>query len=218
MLRLIVLLLLLANAGFFAWSRGLLAPWGLAPAQQSEPHRLGQQIRPEALRILGGDEARRIEAASLPPARPQECLQAGPFQDGQAAGLKQLLAPWPAGSWLLEPVVEPAHWIVYMGKYPDADNVSRKKNELRQIGVAFEALSNPSLEPGLSLGGFTTEEAARRQLEVLSGRGVRSAKVVQERAEVRGQLLRLPAMDDGLRPRLEELQPALNGNSLRPCR
>ena len=61
MLRLIVLLLLLANAAYFAWSQGLLAPWGIAPAQQSEPQRLEQQIKPQALRILAPDEARRLE-------------------------------------------------------------------------------------------------------------------------------------------------------------
>ena len=36
MLRLVALLLLLANAGYFAWSQGLLVPWGVGPAQQAE--------------------------------------------------------------------------------------------------------------------------------------------------------------------------------------
>jgi hypothetical protein len=219
MLRLTVLLLLLANAAYFGWSQGLLAPWGIAPAEQSEPQRLGQQIRPQALRILGSEEARSLDvAAAGPTSRPQECLQAGLFEQGQLAGLKQVLEPWPAGSWVLEPALEPAHWIVSMGKYPDAENVSRKKAELRQIGVSFEDLSQPSLEPGLSLGGFATEAAARQQMDALAQRGVRSAKVVQERPELRGQVLKLPAVDDSLRPRLEELRTALNGKNLRPCR
>jgi hypothetical protein len=219
MLRLTVLLLLLANAAFFAWSKGMLAPWGLAPAQQSEPQRLEQQIKPQALRILSSQEARRFESASgASPQATSECLQAGLFADSQAASLKQALGPWPAGSWLFELAVEPAHWIVYIGKFATAENVSRKKAELRQIGVLFEPLSDPSLEPGLSLGGFATEAAATQQLEALSQRGVRSAKVVQERPEQRGQRLKLPAVDDTLRPRLDELRAALNGKSLRPCR
>ena len=72
-----------------------------------------------------------------------------------------------------------------MGKYLTVENVARKKAELRQRGVSFEALSNPSLEPGLSLGGFATEVAAMQHLEVLSERGVRTARVVQERPEKR---------------------------------
>ncbi|MBA3772966.1 MAG: SPOR domain-containing protein [Ramlibacter sp.] len=214
MLRLTLLILVLANAAYFAWAQRLLAPWGLAPAQQSEPHRLMQQIQPQAIKVLPGDEARRIEADGAP----AECLQAGVFEEAQLAGLRQVLERWPSGSWRLDPAAEPARWIVYMGKYLTAENVARKKGELRQIGVSFETLANASLEPGLSLGGHATPAAAARQLEVLSERGVRTAKVVQEREEVRGQMLKLPAIDDSLRPRLDELKPALNGRNLRPCR
>jgi SPOR domain len=218
MLRLTVLLLVLANAMYFAWSQGLLAPIGIAPAQQSEAQRLEQQIKPQSLRILDKEEASRLEVA-LPGTKPlQECLQAGPLEDAQVALLKQVLGPWPDGSWVLESGIEPAHWIVYIGKYASAENVSRKKAELRQIGVSFEALSDPALEPGLSLGGFATEAAARQHMEALSQRGVRSAKVLRERAEQRAQWVKFPAVDDGLRPRLEDLRPALNGKNLRPCR
>lgn len=218
MLRLLVLLLLLANGAYYAWSGGLLANWDLAPAQQAEPQRLTQQLKPEALRILTLDEARRIESAAGSAARTPECLQAGLFDDSELGALRQALESWPPGSWSLEPTTEPARWIVYMGKYLTAESVTRKRAELRQLGVSFETLSNPTLEPGLSLGGFASQGAATQQLEVLTQRGVRTAKVVQERAELRGQLLKLPALDDGLRPRLEELRPALGGKSLRPCR
>jgi hypothetical protein len=217
MLRLTVLLLVLANAGFYAWSHGMLRALGLAPAQQSEPHRLEQQIQPSSLRILRGEEARRLETASAVVPRGTECLQAGPFEDAQLAGLRQALAPWPAALWRLEPLVEPGRWIVYMGKYATAENTARKKAELRQIGVSFEALSDPSLEPGLSLGGFASQAEANLQLENFLQRGVRSAKVVQERSEPRGQLLKF-SVDESLRPRLDELRPALNGKQLRPCR
>ena len=48
---------------------------------------------------------------------------------------------------------------------------------LRARGVAFEPLSNPALEPGLSLGGFTTQDEATVQLKALAERGV-NARVV----------------------------------------
>ena len=51
MLRLLVVVLLLANAGYYAWSQGLLRDWGLAPAEQAEPQRLQQQR--ESLRHQG---------------------------------------------------------------------------------------------------------------------------------------------------------------------
>ena len=82
----------------------------------------------------------------------------------------------------------------------------------------LENVTTAGLEPGLSLGGFTSQAAAQQQLNALSQRGVRTAKLVQERAEVSGQVLRLPQVDDTLRPRLDELKTALSGKPLRACR
>lgn len=218
MLRLLVLVLLLANGGFFAWSQGYLLPWGIGPAQQSEPQRLGQQIRPESVRVLKPDELRRIETVAAAAPRPPECLQAGPLDEPRLASLRPLLDALPSNAWSLEEAVEPARWIVYMGRYGGVEQVARKRAELRQLSVSFEPLSNPELEPGLSLGGHATQQAAQQQLEQLALRGVRTARVVQERPEQRGQRLLLPAVDDALRPRLEDLKTALNGRPLRPCR
>jgi hypothetical protein len=218
MLRFLVLLLLLANGAYYAWSQGLLLAWGQGPVQQSEPQRLGQQIRPEAVRILKPDEARRLETAVSGAPRAPECLASGPLDEPQLAALRPLLDAWPAASWSLEPGVEPARWIVYMGRYGGVEQVARKRAELRQLGVSFEALSNATLEPGLSLGGFATQAAANDQLAALAERGVRTARVVQERPEVRGLRLMLPAVDEFLRPRLDELRVVLKDKTLRPCR
>ena len=53
-----------------------------------------------------------------------------------------------------------------------------------EIGVPFDRPNNASLEPGLSLGRFSTEDAAQRGLSNLAAKGVRTARVVQERAEL----------------------------------
>ena len=217
MLRLIVLLLLLANGAYYVWAQGLLADWGLAPAQQSEPQRLAQQIRPDALKILPADEAKRVEVAAAVP-KTAECLQAGPFEEAQAAPLRASLASWPAGSWTLEPTVEPANWIVYMGKYPTIEAVNKKKAELRYLGVSFQSVINPTLEFGVSLGGFRAEAEANEQLNQLTQRGVRTARVVMERPEVRGQQLKFPVIDEALRARIDELKTVLAGKALRACR
>lgn len=51
--RFIVLVLVLANLGYFAWSRGSFAALGFQPAGfgETEPHRLERQVRPELLQI-----------------------------------------------------------------------------------------------------------------------------------------------------------------------
>lgn len=218
MLRLLVLLLLLANGGFYAWSQGLLLPWGVGPVQQSEPQRMKEQVRPDTVRVLDANELRQAEVLAAQAPRPPECLASPVLDDGQITPLRTVLDSWPVGAWSLEAVTEPARWIIYMGKYPGVEQVARKRAELRQLGITFEPPGKPELEPGLSLGSFPSEAAANTQLAALAERGVRTARVLQERPEQRGQRLLLPAVDDNLRPRLEELKFGLAGKTLRPCR
>lgn len=218
MLRYLVLVLLLLNGAYFAWAQGLLQSVGLAPASQAEPQRLAQQVKPETLRLLTQQELRQAETPPQPAAKATVCLQAGLFDEAQAAQLRGTLEQaLPAGSWLLEPRSEPARWVVYMGPYPSAEALAKKRAELASLKLNFEAISNPALQGGLSLGGHETQAAATAALTALSRRGVRTARVVQERAEVAGTLLRLPAADEGLRKRLDELKLDWAGKPLEPC-
>jgi hypothetical protein len=96
MLRLLVLLLLAANALWWGWSQGWL-PAGLLPLPledgQREPQRMQAQIRPEAVQLLPTAEARRLTAAA--------CLQAGPYDTAAAAAAEAVLlaAGITAGAW-----------------------------------------------------------------------------------------------------------------------
>ena len=219
MLRFLILLLVLLNVGYFAWTHELLRPYGFAPAMQREPQRLAQQIRPQQLHILSTEEVRSADAAAQVAAKTAECLQAGLLDEAQSAAMRQLAQDTlPAGSWVLDNVVEPARWIVYMGKYPDAQALAKKRGELASLNLRFEPISNPALNFGLSLGGFETEARARSELAALTQRGVRTATVVQERAEVRGSMFRIAQVDEAVRSRLEELNGALAGKPLHSCK
>lgn len=228
MLRLLVLALILVNTGYYAYSHGLLAAYGVAPASQTEPQRMAQQIKPEALRILSPQQVTELETATPPAAQTTanssalasatECLQVGVFNDVQTALLRERLASvLPPGSWVLESALLPARWLVYMGKYNSTDAVAKKKAELGVIGVSFEALDNATLEPGLSLGSFKTQPEAQAELDRIAKKGVKTAKVIQERAELRGQRLKLPAVDSLLRSQLEAIKPQLAGKPLLAC-
>lgn len=215
MLRFLVLILLLANGLYFAWSQNLLQPYGFAPAQQSEPQRVAQQVRPEVLRL--STEQAQQDAPSVA-ATPPVCLQAGLFDEGQVAQLLSALeASLPPAAWQLNDVREPARWIVYMGEYESAQDLAKKRAELTSLKLKVLPLINPDLEFGLSLGAFTTKAAATAELAVLTKRGVRTARVIEERPEVRGTMLRLPTADDEIRARLEDIKPALAGHALSVC-
>lgn len=232
MLRLAAIVLLLANAGYYAWSQGLLRTWGLAPQEQAEPQRMAQQIRPETLRILRVREAAAatpaVAGASAPSAAPAEapsapstptvCLQAGVLDQRQADAVRAAAVALPQGSWRLESTPLPGRWMVYMGRFADDETLDKKRTELRARKVPYDRPNNPTLEPGLSLGRYSTEEAAQRALTTLGNQGVRTAKVVQERPETPAFTLRLPALDSATRAQAEaQLRAALGEKPLRAC-
>ena len=218
MLRLLVLLLLLANCLYFAWGQGFLATLGLAPAQQNEPQRMSQQIAPDAVRLLSPKEFKRIEEQVKVDQSPKECLQAGPFNEAESAKLRQTLGELlPVEAWSLEDAPVAARWIVYLGKYANAEALTKKRSEIAAMNLKTESLDNPALEPGLSLGGFETKADAEASLARLSARGLHTARVVQERTESLAYRLKLPAVGAALKPKLAELRSALADKPLHPC-
>lgn len=256
MLRLVIWLLVLANAGYFAWTQGYLAPLGLAPVEQREPERLQAQLKPEALRLLNGPRveapataavavapatapapaAPAAETAVVPdpvaeparsaapePASPApapavtRCWVAGGFTAPQADALRTALSGTglSRNSWQLSESRTGGRWVVYMGRYND-EQLDRKRAELRLLDVPFRTLPAP-LGPGLALGTYSSAEAAQQGLQDVGKKGVRTARVVQERAEGVVWTLRLPAITDAQRATVTGLGAALAGKKLQPC-
>jgi hypothetical protein len=233
MLRIALLILLLANAGYFAWSQGALTSLGWAPQQHNEPERLQQQLRPETLQLkppaaVANAPAPGVAATApapaapapveAPPAQdgPAQCLQAGIFDDDASDTLRRaLVLQFPEGSWKLDAITQTGRWMVYMGKFADNQALEKKRAELVARKLDHDRAGG-ALEPGLSLGRFSSEEAATRELTQLVRQGVRSARVVQERPDKHGFVLRLPAATPALRAQLEAL-PAFAAKPLRAC-
>jgi len=220
-LRVLVLALLLANAVYFAWGQGLLAAYGFVPARQSEPERLAQQIRPEALQLITSsalapsDQATASPTAALPAG--VQCLQVGVFTEQQARALRPRLQSLPADSWSFESSGDSVRWIIYMGKYVSKEAMNRKRAKLQQLGLSFEPPVSPQLNPGLSLGSFSSKAEAETALEQMNQRGIRSAKVMLERPELPSLWLKLPAADASMRTRLDTLKPQFGGKAVQAC-
>jgi hypothetical protein len=218
MLRLLILALILINGLFFGWSSGLFRVYGFAPEQQSEPQRVAQQIHPEAVRVLSASEMKAIEVQVQADSAPKECLQAGPFDEAQATALRLALEKaLPPGAWQLEGTTLTARWIIYMGKYPNAEVLARKRAELATMNLKIEPLNNPALEMGLSLGGFDSLAGANADLARLNLRGIRTARVVQERMESKIWQLKLPGLTEALKTRMDGIKPALANRMLKKC-
>ena len=279
MLRWVIALLLVANAGYFLWTQGHLAPLGLAPAAEREPERLKGQIRPDLQRLLNAprdgqpmpvpepaqspasvpdtptDEAPAssvpapeptassptLKATPIPVSAPlnaaqpntntialatatatesaRACWQANAFTQAQAERLRVVLAELglAASSWQLVESRSRGRWIVYMGRYDNAEQLERKKIELRGLKVEFRTVSAPGLTPGLALGTFSSEDAAKQALQTAVRDGVRTARVAQERAESVSFALRLPAATPAQRSAVASLGAPMAGKTLQAC-
>lgn len=218
MLRPLALFLFLVNSVYFAWSNGLLSVYGFEPSQQREPQRIEQQIDPEVLHILSATEFKRVEAQVRADLAPKECLQAGPFDDEQAATLRRTLeATLSPNLWQLDTVPIPARWIVYIGRFATEEGLAKKRAELLALDLSSQTPNNPDLQPGLSLGGYDNQKTANAELARLHQRGIRTARVVLERAEGHSILLKLPTVSEALKPQLNAVKPALFGKALRSC-
>jgi hypothetical protein len=249
MLRLLVLFLIVANGLLYVWSSGYLDAWGVkSTSSQSEKHRLEEQIEPERIVILPPSSAtaplpvktnpapttastaapaaaatQAQAAATLTSPAPTMCLTAGVFNDKQISLLKQTLATkLPTLGWRFEVTNVPAKWIVYMGKYANTKERDLKKSQLDQIKVRYELLNTGNLEPGLSLGSFATQAAANQSLQQLVKQGVRTARVLQESPEQKGQSLVVSNLDATARSQLDALYATmatpLSNKPLQPCK
>lgn len=227
MLRLIALVLVLLNLGYYAWGQGWLMAYGWGPTQQREPHRLTQQIRPEALIVLADKASAPQAAASTPDTAPElaqaapaatSCWQVADLDLAQADTLRPLLtAKLSPGAWVLDESRLPARWMVYMGPYSQATDLAKKREQLTELKVKFFAVTNTPQSPGFSLGVFFSEDAAQTGLQDLVKRGVRSARVLQERPASGSYQLRLPNIGAADQAVLDSIKAALPGKPLALC-
>ncbi len=280
MIRFAIVLLLLAKAGYYAFSQGMLRSLGWGPEDPSEPERVQQQVKPDALRILAPQEAQQAqqqpartvpaEPAPAPVAEPaapaaaeqpadladktsadadklaakpadkpqdkpaekptekpeklekaekpekKECLVAGSFDAKQVEALRLQLAKLPEGSWRLDSSTSAGRWMVYVGKFSSQEALDTRRDELRALDISTDRARIASLEPGISLGRFSSEEAAERHLATIGKKGVSGAKVVVERPETVSYTVRLPKLDAATKKRVQSWH-VMDGKDLRSC-
>lgn len=227
----LVLLLIVANLGFFVWSQGWLDEWsgytGLRSQPEREPERLARQFQPHLLRVVpaaaGASAASSGPAPAASAAAAAACLEAGPFTAADASAAEALLQPALApGSWARRTVEQPGVWIVYLGRFIAADALQKKTDELRRLQLPFdEVASPPDLAPGLSLGRFDSRQAADQALETLTQRGVRAARVVVLTEPATRFALRVERADAAVAAQLSALPGSVAGQPLakafKPC-
>lgn len=237
MLRGLLLVLLLANALFFAWAQGWLAPLLPPRADPREPERVAAQLRPELITVLSAPEASAAAAAAASSASAAApggaasaqaegaepallCLEAGPFTEAAAVAAEASLLQngVPEGAVQREPVSSSNTWGVVMGRFADRDVMRAKAEELKRLGVRYDELNSPpALAPGLRLGNFSDKYGAEAALANLATKGVRTARVVALPSGNVQWWLRAARADAELQTRLKGLPGERLASGFKAC-
>jgi len=227
--RLLFLLLLAANIALFAWMR-FLAP--ADPGVDRQP--LARQIDPHKLRIVSERElapprtapARPAPAQPKPPAEAPRasasiaCLEWGSFSAQDASGAAKALEALELGARLAQyRGEETASWWVHFPPQGSRANALKKAAELRKLGIRdFFVVQDPGpAQWSLSLGLFTTQDAARAHLAALKERGVRTAVIGERETRVPKVWFQVREVDAALKARLDELAKDYDGATLHEC-
>jgi hypothetical protein len=228
--RVLFLLLLLANAGFFAWSRYL------SPAEApADPAPLARQIEPEKLKIVAPADLPppappKPAAAPLapppaaavppPPTVSLKCIEWGSFTLADAPRAEKALEPLALGTRLAQRrAEETAGWWVFIPSQKTRQGALRKAAELKGLGIGeyFIMQEEGPLRWSLSLGVFRTEEAAQARLAALRQQGVRTAQVGQRETVVPKVWLQVSGVDPALERQLADIALQMDGTELRSC-
>jgi hypothetical protein len=222
-MRALFLLLVALNLGFYAWVTHF------SPADATSDQRpLAQQLDPERLRILRGSEAAPPAALAAPSApkpapaaaAPAACLEWGGFAVSEAPRAEKALEPLALGARLSQrQSEETAGWWVYLPQLANRDAAQKKAAELKKLGVEdyYVVQETGAWRWAVSLGVFSTEDAARSRLDALRAKGVRSAQVGARELHVQKVWFQVRGADPALQARLREIAGGFEGTELRAC-
>lgn len=188
-MRILLLLLLFANLGFFAYQH-LLGGTDEAAAQIAALQINPEKIVPVAVEAVSSVAPVSVPAPAAAPAAisaapvpaPVSCVEWGLFAGSEVARADAALAALglPAGTMQRRVTEADGYW-VHMPPLKTKSEVDRKVGELKSLGVAefFVVTDAGPWRNAVSLGLFKNEEAAKSELERLRTLGVRSATITR---------------------------------------
>jgi len=175
-MRLLFLLLVLANAAFYAYAFVARQQGGVdsqIPLLQINPEKIG------IVKAAGGVAPGKTKSAALPPGL-APCLEWGLFAGPDVARADAAIARLDLPQALVQRMVADVggYW-VYIPPLKTRAEVDMKIGELKALGVVdfFAVQDQTQWRNAISLGIFKSEEAAKNFLARLREKGVRSAVI-----------------------------------------
>lgn len=227
-MRLLFFMLLLANGVFFAY-----AWFGPVALGSSDAQIINQQLNPEKIRLLGGDqlsaltrktEAPKVEAAKVEAPKAAAvagaCLEWGALAGADVLRAEQALEPLALGARLgRRKPDEPAGFWVYIPPLPSRQVAAQKGGELKRLGVDdyFVVPDDPKWRNAVSLGVFKTEDAAKARLAAVRAKGVKSAIVGAREPQPGKTYFQVREASPAVAAKLDELKQGFAGTEVREC-
>jgi hypothetical protein len=220
-MRALFLLLLAANIALLAWTR-----LGDTAEGASDPEPARRELQPDKIRILPGSDAPApakpapLAAPAVPGGAPAACIEWGGFAVSETARAEAALQPLALGPRLSQRrSEETAGWWVFIPPQGNRPAAMKKTAELKGLGIEeyFVVQDEGPMRWAVSLGVFSSEDAAKSRLEALKTRGVRTAQVGERDTHVAKVWFQVRGADAPVAAKLRELAAANPGTDVKDC-
>lgn len=207
-MRIVVILLLLANLALFALTR-------LDSVGGGEPQRLADQVQPDKVKPMTPQEV-----AALGPAKAAAlndvCVEWGPLSEPERTRAMTELAPLGVGGLISQRRVDTRGFAVMLGDFAAREAAERRVAELRARGIGdVSAVELSRGQYAVALGVYRTEAAANGRADALAQQGVTGTRIGPRGTSLIQTMLVLRDPPQPAVARLRELAPAYAGTEIR---
>ena len=212
-MRAFVFLLILANLLFLAWAQG-----ALGPTSNPDAYRMQQQLLAERIVIVSRGEppaeAKKSSQVSKPAEKKEAeaCLRINDLTLTELTGLEgRLSEQFPGFRPVRQLHAAGANFWVFIPPLSGKPEADRKATELKRFGVPefFIVQEAGPNRWAISLGIFSTREAAEERLEQLRVKGVKSAKLSERNLKPASASLDMTGPESRIEPLRQLLADAL---------
>lgn len=197
----------------------LLALFQLSGSRVGEPMKGHEPIQAEKIKLISEAEvkARKTVAPSAPPAAAQ-CLEWGAIATGEMERAKLALKKlklWENAS-VRKAEKASAYW-VYIPQRKSLANAQKKMEALKRLGIEeiFVLQENTPWRYAISLGVFSTEEAATKYLAQVKRKGALSAMAGPRIREADASVLTFNNLEPAMAEEVAKLKPDFPGSEIK---
>jgi len=206
-LRIVLILLLLANLALFGYTR-LDAHGG------GEPQRLADQVQPEKIRLMTVQEVAALSPAKA--ASADVCLEWGPLSESERIRAMADLAPLGGAAMATTRRVDVEAYPLLLSGLPTRAAAERRAAEIKARGLGDAAIIETANGTfSLSLGAFRTEQAANGRADALAQQGITGLRVGARRGGFAQSMLVLRDPSQPVVAKLREIAPSFAGTEIK---